>query len=243
MELNERFAGTESSPADFTALDDAGLNLQAVLDLDALPAEMLAELRRRHDPEHRYRQLILIGHAGKTLWNALKASGIHSENPIDEFSVKTVEQWFAAHFANRAHAVIYPGDTPVGLQALGKIAGWHHASPLMIGIQETWGTWYAYRVVVLAATGLQPTPVLKSASPCASCPDKTCIASCPANAMDGGTFVLKNCLGYRQQPSSLCKTTCVARVSCPVGSEHRYDDEQLRHTYSISLKMIGRLRE
>jgi hypothetical protein len=226
--------------ADFTALNDVGLNLQAVLDLEALPAEMLAALRGRHDPHHRYRQLILIGHAGKTLWNAVKTSGIRSEHPIDEFSVKTVEQWFAAHFANRAHAVIYPGDSPLGLQALGKIAGWHHTSPLMIGIQQTWGTWYAYRVVVLADTDLPSTPVLNSESPCVSCANKVCIAACPADALAGGMFDLSKCLSYRKEASSHCKATCVARVTCPVGSEHRYDDEQLHHVYSNSLKMIER---
>lgn len=223
---------------DFSALNHAGLNLQAVIDLDTLPAEMLAGLRRHHDPEHRYRQLILIGHAGKTLWNTVKASGIRSENPIDEFSVHTVEQWFATYFARQAHAVIYPGDTSPGLQALGKIAGWHHASPMMIGIQKAWGTWYAYRVVLLADTDLEATRALPSESPCDRCVGKACIAACPAGALAGITFDLMKCVNYRILPSSRCKATCVARVSCPVGVEHRYDDDQLQHTYSISLKAI-----
>jgi ferredoxin len=226
------------TPADFTALDRAGLNLHAVIDLDALPAEMLAGLRRSHDPEHRYRQLILIGHAGKTLWRALKASGSRPENPIDEFSVHTVEQWFATHFAGQAHAVIYPGDGAVGLQALGKIAGWHHTSPMMIGIQKIWGTWYAYRVVLLADTDLEATKPVQSESPCDRCTEKACIAACPAGALAGGAFDLIKCISYRKASSSRCQATCVARVSCPVGIEHRYDAEQLQHTYSISLKAI-----
>lgn len=227
---------------DFTALDNAGLNLQAVLDLDTLPTEIVAELRRRHDPAQRYRQLILIGHAGKTLWDAVKASGIRSENPIDDFSVRTVKQWFSAHFADNAHEVIYPGDIPVGLQALGKIAGWHHASPLKIGIQQEWGTWYAYRVVLLADSDLAPSQPVHSESPCVRCAEQVCIVSCPAGALDGGVFVLQKCLAYRQSPASRCQATCIARVSCPVGAEHRYDDEQLRHTYSISLQNIARWR-
>lgn len=223
---------------DFTALDRAGLNLQAILDLDTLPAE----LRRRHDPAQRYRQLILIGHAGKTLWDAVKASGIRSDNPIDDFSVHTVEQWFSAHFSDKAHEVIYPGNSPVGLQALGKIAGWHHASPLMIGIQQEWGTWYAYRVVLLADSDLAPSRPAHGESPCVLCAEQVCIASCPGGAFDGEVFVLQKCLAYRQSPASRCQATCIARVSCPVGAEHRYDDEQLRHTYSISLQNIKRYR-
>lgn len=225
---------------DFTALNHAGLNRQAVLNVHELPAEVAAQLRSRFDPAQRYRQLILIGHAGKTLWDSVKASGIRSANPIDDFSVRTVEQWFAAQFADRAYEIIYPGDIPVGLQALGKIAGWHHASPLMIGIDEEWGTWYAYRAVLLADTDLAPSRPVQSASPCARCADRICVASCPAGALDGCTFVLEKCLGYRQQASSRCKATCLARVSCPVGSAHRYDADQLHHTYAISLQAIKR---
>jgi epoxyqueuosine reductase len=226
--------------ADFSLLDEAGLNLHSIFNLDELPAAIAAPLRRSFDPEHRYRQLILIGHAGKTLWASVKASGIRSENPIDDFSVATVEQWFAAHFPDNAHAIVYPGDIPVGLQALGQIAGWHHASPFMIGIQEEWGSWYAYRAVLLADTALAPSSPTPGAAPCARCSDKVCVASCPGEALADGAFSLEKCVGYRKQAASRCKATCLARVSCPVGSAHRYSDEQLRHTYAISMKTIER---
>ena len=224
--------------SDFTALNSAGLNLQAVFDLDELPPDIVAELRRSFDPAHRYRQLILIGHAGKTLWASVKAAGLVSEHPIDEFSIHTVEQWFSTHFPDSSHDIVYPGDIPVGLQTLGKIAGWHHPSPLMIGIQEEWGTWFAYRVVLMADTNLEPTRPIRNESPCERCRDKVCIANCPAGALAGGTFSLDKCVTYRKEASSRCKTTCVARISCPVGSDHRYCDEQIRHTYSISMKAI-----
>lgn len=225
---------------DFTALNGAGLNLQAVLDLDQLPADAVAALRDRYDPAHRYRQLILIGHGGRSLWDAVKASGIGSENPIDDFSVRTVERWFAEQFPDTAGEIIYPGDIPADLQALGRIAGWHHASPFMLGINAEWGTWFAYRVVLLADTDLEPSRPVQTESPCVSCADRVCITSCPAGAMDGGSFALEKCIGYRRQASSRCKATCVARVSCPVGSAHRYGDEQMRHAYSISLREIER---
>jgi len=225
---------------DFTALNGAGLKLQAVFDLDRLPVEMAAALRGRYDPAHRYRQLILIGHGGTSLWEAVEASGMRSENPIDDFSVRTVERWFAEQFPDTARQIIYPGDIPADLQALGRIAGWHHASPFMLGINADWGTWFAYRVVLLAATDLEPTRPVEGKSPCARCADKPCIAACPAGAMDGGSFALDKCIGYRRQASSRCKATCVARISCPVGSAHRYGDKQMRHAYSISLREIER---
>lgn len=225
---------------DTAALDSAGLNLQAVFDLDQLPAEIVSELRRRFDPGRRYRQLILIGHAGKTLWASVKASGIVSENPIDDFSVKTVEQWLAQQFAGSGREIIYPGSNAVDLQALGKIAGWHHASPMRLGIGETWGTWYAYRAVVLADTALPPTKPIESESPCATCHHRVCVTRCPGSALAGGELDLGKCVAYRKRAESRCKATCLARVSCPVGSAHRYCDEQIRHAYSISMRSIER---
>lgn len=224
---------------DFTALDDAGLTLRAILDLDALPADLLAQLRRHCDPARRYRQLILIGHAGTRLWDAVQASGIRSEDPIDEFSVRSVEQWLATHCAGHAREIIYPGPIPLGLQALGKIAGWHHASPFMVGINAVWGTWYAYRVVVLTDTALPPSPPLRGESPCERCAEHFCIASCPAGALNGGSLALERCVGYRRQAASRCHATCVARLACPVGSVHRYCGEQMRHSYSRSLNYIA----
>lgn len=258
---------------DATRLDRAGLNLQAVFDLERLPAPLAADLRARFDPARRYRQLILIGHAGRTLWSALQAegaSGPATDDPIDDFSVRTVERWLAEQFAGEEteatrapeeagrkeehgaggeadaadaaprHAIIYPGEHAVGLQALGKLAGWHRPSPLMIGIDERWGTWFAYRVALLADTDLEPTAPVRGASPCARCAERFCAAACPAGALDGAAFALDKCVAWRKRPDSPCRTTCLARLACPVGAEHRYEEAQIRHTYSRSLQAIER---
>lgn len=219
-------------------LDRAGLNLQAVFNLDELPAAMAAALRQGFDGDVRHRQLILVGHGGRALWAAVKAAGIASPDPIDHFTIRTVAQWFGRHFPGHRHTLVYPGDYPVGLQALGKLAGWHHPSPFMVGINDCWGTWFAYRAALLADTDLEPTPPLAGKSPCLDCREQACIGSCPGGALAGGSFSLGRCVAYRRQPASACRTTCLARLGCPVGVEHRYEDEQIRHTYSISLRAI-----
>lgn len=224
--------------ADFSLLDRVGLNLHAVFDVDALPDAMQASLRAGAGPAPRYRQLILIGNAGPRLWASVKAAAPDSVDPIDAFSIRSVAQWFAAHFGNRPCLRLYPGEACVDLQALGALAGWHHPTPFKVGIQQGWGTWFAYRVALLADTALAPTAALQPPSPCDSCSDTPCIRACPAGAMAGGEFSLASCIGYRRQPASRCAATCVARLSCPVGAEHRYDEEQIRHGYANSLKMI-----
>lgn len=225
---------------DAAPLNNVGLNRQAVFDLGALPVEVTAPVRASCASLHRYRQLILIGHAGRALWESVTASGTRSEDPIDDFSAQAVRQWFAQRHPQNEYEILYPGTHMIGLQRLGLLAGWHHASPFMVGIDGTWGTWYAYRAVIVADTHFEPTTPLSSEHPCQGCEPKICIASCPARAMDQGQFDLGKCIAYRKQEGSRCKTTCLARVSCPVGSEHRYCDAQIHHTYLGSMRAIER---
>ena len=94
------------------------------------------------------------------------------------------------------------------------------------------------RLELLADTNFQPTLAIDRNSPCVTCQSKDCISNCPAGALDEANFSLPKCLAYRKLPDAKCHFTCLARVSCPVGSEHRYSAEQLHHTYSISLRYI-----
>lgn len=230
----------DSTHAVFAPLAAQGLNLHAVIDVAALPGELAAGLVRDSAPAHACRQLVLIGNAGRALWAALKASGLDSADPIDDFSVDAVERWFAERLPGHRYTLLYPGETPVGLQALGRLAGWHHATPFMVGILPGWGSWFGYRVALLADTDLPPTPPLQVESPCLSCAARPCVAACPAQAMAGGEFDLRACVDHRRQPDSCCAHACMARDACPVGREHRYDEDHMRHTYDQSLRALAR---
>jgi len=220
-------------PADF--LDAAGINRQHVFDLADLPQEVIATLGETTG----FRQLILLGHGGRRLWECVQASGIGGEHPVDDFCVQTIGRWFAEQIPGVRYRIVYPGETLVGLQALGKLAGWHHTSPFMLGIDGEWGSWYAYRAVVLADSRFWPFfPADRSISPCETCSDQPCIAACPAEAMSDGQFSLTRCAAHRLQADSSCAFGCLARSACPVGSEHRYDDAQIRHSYAQSLSML-----
>ncbi len=227
-------------PFDSTQLNGAGLNRQAVFNIDDLPSDMAACVRASCPSASGYRQLLLIGHAGRQLWKSMKAAGVHSEHPVDDFTVQVVREWFARCQPQNTYEIIYPGTHLIGLQRLGQLAGWHHATPFMVGIDREWGTWYAYRAVVLADTRFEPTVPLKTAAPCHHCEHKACIATCPGAALDDGQLNLGKCVAYRKRAESHCKATCLARVICPVGSQHRYDDEQMHHIYSNSMRYIER---
>ncbi|HJV88167.1 MAG TPA: hypothetical protein VJ698_22040 [Noviherbaspirillum sp.] len=225
---------------DDTLLNSVGLNRYAIFDIDKLPAKIAAEVRAQSTSGLACRQLILIGHAGRKLWESVTAEGIRSAHPIDDFTVRTVRRWFEQCLPKNTYKILYPGTQTIGLQGLGQLAGWHHASPFMVGIDQAWGTWYAYRALVLADTAFEPSQPVQSDHPCTTCNHTRCVTNCPAAAFDAEKFELAKCIAYRKQDGSGCKATCLARVSCPVGSAHRYCDEQIRHTYLGSMRAIER---
>lgn len=227
---------SERTPLPAGFLDQAGLNRQHVFDLTSLPGDIVDRLAIQPSE----RQLILFGHGGRRLWECVRASGIGGENPIDDYSILTVARWFAEQLPGHRYRLLFPGEQPIGLQALGQLAGWHHPSPIMVGVDRQWGSWYAYRAVVIADTDLQPSIPQTRRSPCPDCRERPCISACPAGALRDGRFDLDTCSRFRLQADSPCSAGCLARQACPVGSEHRYDDAQIRHSYSRSLAVIRR---
>lgn len=230
----------DTPPIDpFAHLNAQGLNLQAVFNVQDLPADVRAALPSQEGQP--YRQLLLIGHRGRLLWQQLTQQGGVGEHPVDAFTRDHVTAWLASEQPGRAYRFVYPGPTSVGLQRLGMLAGWHHASPFMVGVNDQWGSWFAYRAVVLADTSLALTPALTSASPCTQCATRICVSHCPAKALDHG-YDLAACLAYRRQPDSGCRDRCLARNSCPVGAAHRYSDEQISYHYERSMQAIVKWR-
>lgn len=221
-----------------TPLVDAGLNLQAVFDLDSLSQELKDTLKAGCRDFSSFSQLIILAHGGKNLWSAFKESRIKSENPIDGFTCQTIQQFFSDQHKDMHYEILYPNGPLLNLQKLGSLAGWHHPSPFMVGVNQKWGPWFAYRAVILADSDFKTTKEWTSPSPCSFCSDKPCITKCPAKAYENNKLVLEKCIRYRKQPDSQCKDKCLSRLACPVGRSHRYEKDQMAYHYGISMKTI-----
>lgn len=246
-----------------------GLNLQAIINLKDLPVEIVTQLSANTNQFDHFSQLILIGHGGRLMWEKLNESVIESEHPVDDFSKFHVQGFFAKRLAIDDFELVFPtpneNNIPIGLQALGEMAGWHHPSPFGVGINQQWGSWFAYRVVVLVKSDYQTSVIFKGAiskadvsqtvapeafdpktaiseaqSPCQSCETKPCIQNCPASALEDKKLNLKRCVSYRMQARSKCKDRCLARMSCPVAAPHQYELEQIQYHYGRSLETIRR---
>lgn len=232
-------------------LNQAGLNCHAVFRLADLPEAMRNSLHDANPDYLHYRQLILIGHGGKDFWAALTAQNStqteqqtqqltrqEDQHPVDDFTVSKVHAFMQTENPQTEYTLLYPGACLLNLQELGQLAGWHHASPFMVGINASFGSWFAYRAVILANTDLPVTAQHQSAPPCQRCEEKICIRICPAAALTVDSYDLQKCLHYRQQENSLCEVNCIARWSCPEAPEHRYTREQMQYHYGCSIKMI-----
>lgn len=231
------------APPDSAALTQRGLLLRGVLSTAALPAPLREALRSLDPTWLDYPQLIVFGHAGPLLWRALRVAVpdlAATSDPVDAFSLDAVRAHLEGELGVTRWTALYPGSQPVPLQELGALLGWHHPSPLRVGINATFGTWFAYRAAVVADSRLPLTelPTEPAASPCASCVEKPCLGACLGGALTTGTLALDRCVSFRALADSPCARRCPAREACPVAPAQRYDDEQIRYHYDVSLRMI-----
>ena len=223
-------------------MDRLGLNLHAVLPLSAIDRAWRADPGAGVERGH-WRQVVVVGNGGPGLWRTLEARGIAGDDPIDRFSVQAVSDWLASQAPLVRSLLLYPAQqSGIDLQALGRLAGWHHASPLMLGMHPEWGSWFGYRVVMLTDTDWVDDVSAAGSSACERCAARPCVAACPADAVGAG-LDLARCVAHRVLPDSPCAADCVARLACPAGAEHRYCEAQRKHSYGESLRTILRWRD
>jgi len=205
----------------------AGLVLQGVLATTGLTLPVEAA---------RFRQLLVFGHAGRRIWQASSARS-EEDDRLDRFSEGLVVDFMRRIDLDDFH-LLYPRDyLAVDLSELGERLGWQHRSPMGIGVHPEYGTWFAYRAVVAADTDYEPTQE-RSPHPCHTCQARPCITACPASAVDEAAFNFGACAEHRLGQASSCASQCLARLACPVGAAHRYDDEQIGYHYRLSLAAI-----
>tara|TARA_B110000977_G_scaffold198439_1_gene283305 strand:- start:3899 stop:4579 length:681 start_codon:yes stop_codon:yes gene_type:complete len=210
-----------------------GFTLQAALNVSAVETQL-------PDIAGDYAQLLVFGHAGSGFWRSLDEP-LTGSHPLDRRSIKMAEG-FLRRIGCADYLVLYPlTDHQIDLRALGKQLGWHSDSPLGIGINAIHGTWFAYRLVVLANTAYGTNHEAQadnfSEAPCGSCLDRPCVKACPVGA-PGVTFDLQACMGERVRKGTACAQQCLARNACPVGTEYQYGQDQMRYHYQQSLQLI-----
>ena len=220
-------------------LADKGLNLVGALAVDALPESIRQPLLQLGVDLAAYARLVVIGHAGRRLWEVLADERQGTPDPVDTFSIRHTTCFAETYLQDEAWQLLYPADIFFPLNELGELAGWGKASPLFLGIHPEYGLWWAYRTVFLTSLALPVSAPAAQAHPCDSCLSKPCISACPASALSvAEAFNVYACADYRAQSESYCGRQCIARQACPVGKAHQYTREQINYHYSLSLATI-----
>lgn len=238
-------------------LDEAGLNLCTPFSIahlaDSMPNLGIFDQPGPHQRDAAsfrpagYKNILLIGSAGKKLWQAMPAEYLQRDDPVDEYSIDCVNRVFEECLPSGSWQFLFP-ESPSGieisLQKLGSLAGWHHASPLGIGINGQYGLWFAYRAVVAIESEIvsaEKTGYLSGDSPCLSCDAKPCLSRCPAQALTSdGNPDLSACVSHRLSTASDCASTCLARQACPIAPQYKYSGDQVAYFYDRSLASVRR---
>lgn len=190
------------------------------------------------------RAALVVGAAGRAFFEmftrARAAAQVDARpNPFDRYTrgVVTEAARAALEPLGVAHVVHFPfmgeaaGGVVIPFQRLGRAAGLGASSPLGLQIHPVYGAWWAYRALVVVDVDLAPAPPLSDG--CAGCP-APCVTACPARAVQRAGFVVAACHARRLEAEP-CHLSCVARLACIRGPEHRYTDEQLAFHMAASM--------
>lgn len=178
--------------------------------------------------------VVLIGNIGGSLWETFsdwreKRAARGGADPLDAWSKEVIGE-----IAGRLGATAYyPSDPPYQpFQQWAMKAEGLKASPLGILIHPQYGLWHGYRGALGFAEDAAGERVPPDDSDiCGQCPDKPCLATCPAMAVSRDRFDVAGCRSHlvTTEGKAGCMTSgCLARTACPVGSIHRYPEAQLR---------------
>jgi hypothetical protein len=248
---------------DFSAAADAaGLNVQVAVGREPVDAAFDAARQRSRgagpnaapgaarstapaDLAPHYRSAIVLGSAGRRLWERMGSAGgtpPAEADPLDRLTERTLAPLLdllrtADPTAQSAFPFRHPRQL-VPFLALTQHLAWARITPMGILVHPRVGPWFAWRAALL--TALAPPLALTDSreSPCAACP-APCVTACPAQAVDKEGFRWGDCVDYRVREAP-CRETCLARQACPVGPDFRYGPDQLAYHYGASLRMILR---
>jgi hypothetical protein len=173
------------------------------------------------------RSVILIGNAGSAYWahfqRWLDAQTNDLANPLDQWSRLVI-----SNAADRFDGLVQmPNDKPYApFQQWAMRAMRLRPSPLGLLIHPEQGLWHAFRGAILLEAEISIQAFVYPIHVCDACVGKPCIKACPVGAFDGPHFDYQACLSHVRGPEAgPCRTRCIARNACPVGSDYRYADE------------------
>lgn len=176
------------------------------------------------------RSVLLVGSGGAGWWPHFQAwrweDRRDGADPLDRWSREIV----GAIADGIGARLVMPSDRPYApFQQWAMRAEGLRPSPLGLLMHPDYGLWHAYRAALLFDVPLDgelkqvsPEPV----HPCDACTAKPCLKACPVDAYSQAGFDHWRCLDHVRGPDGQpCRSGCLDRNACPVGTEWRYPRE------------------
>ncbi len=170
--------------------------------------------------------VVLAGNAGPGMWAAFSRAERAADHALDSWS-RAVLGRLAGRFGGRA--LLPAGGPPYWpFQRWAIRAEPLHRSPIGILIHPDYGLWHGYRGALVLAERLDLPPEDQRPSPCESCADKPCLATCPVGAFSAEGYDTDACVAHIEGAAGAdCMGEgCRARRACPIGRDYVYAPEQ-----------------
>lgn len=152
-------------------------------------------------PAQKNKTLCLVGGGGRSLWERLAPTLSVAPHPFDHYTLTQI-QIFAKNFLNNDYEILFPNETyTLPLQKIGRFLNLCSQSPIGLDISEEFGLWFAFRGVFLTSENVYTKKISIPPSQCTTCYKRPCLRPLDKD---------------------------LARLSCPVKTEHQYSKEQIK---------------
>lgn len=231
-------------------LAPSGLNL-----LGATTAEEFdraqANGRRLREVLARCGTVVVVASGGRKFWQSMvneNGAPLDAAHPDYQLIAERCERISAevcawlARFGVVAEVVCPTRNPNLNFAQLAEMAGLGVVSPVAEWLMHPqFGPWVSVRFALLLE-GMPlgttfPRTLAGAYQPCAGC-HRPCVKACPVDACAGGEFDVQRCACHRHTGG--CASGCDMKRACPMGSEHRYGDEEERFRQASTLLALQR---
>ncbi len=176
--------------------------------------------------------VVLVGNAGPDMWRTFTAQvpladRQRNADPLDTWTRRTL----SAIAGSLGAEPLLPFDGPPFLpfSRWAKRCGPVFTSPMGPLIHPEYGLWHAFRGAFAFSEALElPPPDEERTSPCARCPDRPCLDTCPVGALRDAAYDVAACIDHIRTPAGMdcVMLSCRARRACPIGRRYQYEPDQ-----------------